>query len=316
MSLVEPPPEECPGTGTEQSGKASACEGCPNQQICASAGPALPDPDVELIANNLSGVKHIMLVLSGKGGVGKSTVTSNIARCLAAHSEEVNVGVLDIDLCGPSQPRIMGCEGEGVHQSGSGWSPVYVEDNLCVMSSGFLLPSPDAAVIWRGPKKNGLIKQLVRDVDWGNLDYLLVDTPPGTSDEHLSIVQYLAGANLRGAVIVTTPQEISLQDVRKELNFCTKVNLPVLGLVENMSMFVCPKCHVSSSILPSSSGGADKLSADTGIEVVARLPLDPLVGKACDEGASLLVDHAESDVAKAYTQLAQNLVSKVNKRIP
>merc|ERR1719338_84094 len=159
MSLVEPPPEACPGTGTEESGKAAACAGCPNQAICASAGPAAPDPDVDLIARNLDAVKNIVLVLSGKGGVGKSTVTATLARCFAT-KEDLTVGVLDI--------------------------------NLCVMSAGFLLPSPDAAVIWRGPKKNGLIKQLLRDVDWGGLDLLLVDTPPGTTDEHLSIVQYLA----------------------------------------------------------------------------------------------------------------------------
>jgi len=308
--MLEPPPESCPGTGTEQSGKADACAGCPNQNICAAAGPALPDPDIALIAERLAGVKHKILVLSGKGGVGKSTVTANLARCLALN-EDVSVGVLDIDLCGPSMPRILGCEGEGVHQSGSGWSPVYVEDNLSIMSAGFLLPSPDAAVIWRGPKKNGLIKQLLRDVDWGSLDYLLVDTPPGTSDEHLSIVQYMAEAGIDGAVIVTTPQEISLQDVRKEVNFCNKVNMPVLGIVENMSMFVCPNCHVSSTILPASTGGADKLSKDIGVEVVARLPLDPIVGKACDEGASLFADHPESQVAKAYMGLVSNISAKV-----
>ena len=129
------------------------------------------------------------------------------------------------------------------------------------ISSSFIriISSSDTALIWRGPKKNGLIKQLLRDVDWGDLDYLLVDTPPGTSDEHLSIVQYLAAAGLDGAVIVTTPQEISLQDVRKEINFCRKVSLPVLGIVENMSQFVCPKCKLSSTILPASSGGAEKL---------------------------------------------------------
>jgi len=309
--MLEPPPEECPGTGTDQSGKADACAGCPNQKICAAAGPALPDPDIAIIAERLAGVKHKILVLSGKGGVGKSTVTANIARCLALH-EEVSVGVLDIDLCGPSMPRILGCEGESVHQSGSGWSPIYVEDNLSIMSAGFLLPSPDAAVIWRGPKKNGLIKQLLRDVDWGNLDYLLVDTPPGTSDEHLSIVQYLAGAGIDGAVIVTTPQEISLQDVRKEVNFCRKVNMPVLGIVENMSMFTCPKCHVSSTILPASTGGAEKLSRDIGVEVVARLPLDPMVGKACDEGASLFADFPDSQVAKAYEGLVRNIVTKIS----
>ena len=245
----------------------------------------------------------------GKGGVGKSTVTANLARCLATvHNKEV--GVLDIDLCGPSQPTILGCQGESVHQSGSGWSPVFVDDGLSLMSAGFLLPSPDTALIWRGPKKNGLIKQLLRDVDWGGLDYLLVDTPPGTSDEHLSIVQFMAGAGLDGAVIVTTPQEIALQDVRKEINFCEKVSLPVLGIVENMSQFVCPKCHVASTILPASSGGADKLSSDTGVSVLSRLPLDPVVGKSCDEGVNIFCDEQLSDskVVTAYTQLATKIL--------
>ena len=158
-----------------------------------------------------------------------------------------------------------------------------------------------------GAKKNGLIKQLLRDVDWGDLDYLLVDTPPGTSDEHLSIVQFLAEAGIDGAVIVTTPQEISLQDVRKEINFCTKVSLPVLGVVENMSSFVCPKCHKSSTILPASSGGADRLSADTGVPVIARLPLDPIIGKSCDDGANLFTDFPDSQVVKAYCELAQRI---------
>lgn len=314
MAMDENVPEECPGVGTEESGKASACEGCPNQKICASAGPAAPDPDIDIIAERLSGVKHKLLILSGKGGVGKSTVTANLARCLATtHNKEV--GVLDIDLCGPSQPTIMGCQGESVHQSGSGWSPVFVDDNLSLMSAGFLLPTEDTALIWRGPKKNGLIKQLLRDVDWGNLDFLLVDTPPGTSDEHLSLVQYLAAAGVDGAVIVTTPQEISLQDVRKEINFCQKVGLRVLGVVENMSQFVCPKCHIVSTILPTSTGGAEKLSSDTGAPVLSKLPLDPVIGQSCDEGANIFSDEAlsESKVVTAYSELTEKLMKIVQK---
>lgn len=193
----------------------------------------------------MANVAHKILVLSGKGGVGKSSFSACLARGLATN-DQLQVGLLDIDICGPSIPKLMGLEREQVHQSGSGWSPVYTDDNLGVMSVGFLLASADDAVIWRGPKKNGLIKQFLRDVDWGTLDYLIVDTPPGTSDEHLSIVQYLSSCHLDGAVVITTPQEVSLMDVRKEINFCRKVNLPIIGVVENMSVFVCPNCTVTN----------------------------------------------------------------------
>ena len=168
----------------------------------------------------MSMVKHKILVLSGKGGVGKSTFSAQLAFALAQQGKQV--GLLDVDICGPSIPRMLGLMGHEVHQSASGWSPVYVEDNLGVMSIGFMLPTQDDAVIWRGPRKNGLIKQFLTDVVWNELDYLIVDTPPGTSDEHISIVQYLKDAKIDGAVVVTTPQEISMADVRKELNFCKK----------------------------------------------------------------------------------------------
>lgn len=226
----------CPGTDSEQAGKASACAGCPNQKICSTA-PKGPDPDLQAIAERLESVKNIVLVLSGKGGVGKSTVSAQLALSLA--SKGLEVGLLDIDICGPSMPRMLGLEGQEIHHSNSGWSPVYVEENLGVMSIGFMLSNPDDAVIWRGPRKNGLIKQFLKDVDWGKLDYLVIDAPPGTSDEHISVVQFLlpshkAHGNLAGAVIVSTPQEVSLIDVRKEINFCKKTGVPVLGVVENM----------------------------------------------------------------------------------
>lgn len=315
--LKAPEPEHCPGTDSEEAGKASACEGCPNQKICADAKPKAPDPDIDTIAQRLSNVKRKILVLSGKGGVGKTTVTSMLSRCLASTNDSTNVGVLDIDICGPSLPRVFGVEGEEIHRSGSGWSPVYVNDNLCVMSAGFLLPDLDAAVIWRGPKKNGLIKQLLRDVDWDDLDYLIVDTPPGTSDEHLSVTQYLSGAGIDGAVIVTTPQEVSLADVRKEINFCKKVNLPILGVVENMSGFVCPKCNGESVILPASSGGAEALCKDLGIPLLGKVPLDPRIGKACDEGESIFdednKDLNDATVVKCYKEIVQKLKENVDK---
>ncbi|PSC74599.1 cytosolic Fe-S cluster assembly factor NBP35 [Micractinium conductrix] len=230
--VPEGAPEHCPGTDAEQAGKAAACEGCPNQAACASA-PKGPDPDLAAIAARLAPIKHIILVLSGKGGVGKSTFSAQLAWALAARGLEV--GLLDIDICGPSLPKMLGLEGEEIHQSGAGWSPVYVQENLGVMSIGFMLPNPDDAVIWRGPRKNGLIKQFLKDVHWGECDYLIIDSPPGTSDEHISIVQFLKAARVDGAVVVTTPQEVSIIDVRKEINFCKKTGIPVLGVVENMS---------------------------------------------------------------------------------
>lgn len=230
--VPEDAPEHCPGTASEAAGSGAACQGCPNQQACATA-PKGPDPDLAAIAARLASIKHIVLVLSGKGGVGKSTFSAQLAFALAARGLEV--GLLDIDICGPSVPKMLGLEGEEIHQSGAGWSPVYVQENLGVMSIGFMLPNPDDAVIWRGPRKNGLIKQFLKDVHWGECDYLIIDSPPGTSDEHISIVQFLKEARVDGAVVVTTPQEVSIIDVRKEINFCKKTGIPVLGVVENMS---------------------------------------------------------------------------------
>ena len=247
----------------------------------------------------MSSVKHKILILSGKGGVGKSSFTSQLAFALA-HDEESEVGVMDVDICGPSIPTIMGLEGEQIHQSNSGWQPVFVQENLGVMSIGFMLPNKDDAVIWRGPKKNGLIKQFLKDVDWGNLDYLLVDTPPGTSDEHLSVASYLKESGIDGAIVITTPQEVALQDVRKEIDFCRKVNIPVLGIVENMSGFVCPNCHGESVIFPPTSGGAEKLAEEMNIELLGKIPLDPRIAKSCDMGVSFMDEHPDSPASSAY----------------
>ncbi|XP_075755408.1 cytosolic Fe-S cluster assembly factor NUBP1 isoform X1 [Pelodiscus sinensis] len=301
-----PPPQGCPGTSSAQAGTAAACQGCPNQGLCASGGPAALDPAVAEIKEKMEIVKHKILVLSGKGGVGKSTFSAHLAHGLA-EDETKQVALLDIDICGPSIPKIMGIEGEQVHQSGSGWSPVYVEDNLSVMSVGFLLSGPDDAVIWRGPKKNGMIKQFLRDVDWGEIDYLIVDTPPGTSDEHLSIVQYLNSTHVDGAVIITTPQEVSLQDVRKEISFCHKVKLPIIGVVENMSGFVCPKCKIETQIFPPTTGGAEKMCQNLNISLLGKVPLDPRIGKSCDQGQSFFSEIPESPATLSYRHIIQRI---------
>lgn len=285
--------DHCPGTNSEQAGHASACEGCPNRQFCQTRNRFAPDEDTLAIRQRLEKVRHTVIVLSGKGGVGKSTFSAQLAFALAGHqltaedkarmrreleqrrhrhpelegktaeeiaairaqeaeeeadvdaADEWQVGLMDVDICGPSIPTMLGIEDESIHGTSSGMTPAYVSDNLAAVSVGFLLDDDDDAVVWRGPKKNGMIKQFLRDVDWGEygLDWLVVDTPPGTSDEHLSVVQYLKGY-ADGAIIVTSPQDVALADVRKEVMFCRKVGLRVIGVVENMSGFICPCCHV------------------------------------------------------------------------
>jgi Mrp family chromosome partitioning ATPase len=212
-------------------------------------------------------------------------------------------GIMDVDICGPSIPTILGIASEQVHSSSSGWSPVYVQDNMAVMSVGFMLPTSRDAIMWRGPKKNGLISQFLKDVDWGELDYLLIDTPPGTSDEHLSIVQYLKESGIDGAVLITTPQEVALQDVRREIDFCRKVGIRILGLVENMSGFVCPGCKTESQIFKPSTGGAKRLAADMGIELLGTVPLDPRIGKSADYGLSFLDEYPDSPASFAYLKI-------------
>ncbi|XP_065066222.1 cytosolic Fe-S cluster assembly factor nubp1-like [Rhopilema esculentum] len=298
--------ENCPGTQSGDAGKSSACQGCPNQQACLTSESKAPDPDIGKIDAVLSQVRHKIVILSGKGGVGKSTLTASLARALASN-EETQVAVLDIDICGPSMPRIFGVEFEQVHQSLSGWSPVFVQDNLSLMSVGFLLSSPEEAVIWRGPRKNGLIKQFLCDVDWGQLDYLLIDTPPGTSDEHLSVAQYLKLAGVDGAILVTTPQEVALQDVRKEANFCARLGLPIIGIIENMSGFICPNCKEQSQIFPPTTGGAGKMAEVLNVPLLGKIALDPSIGRSCDDGLSFLSERPESPAAAALLSIVENV---------
>lgn len=217
------------------------------------------------------------------------------------------VGIMDTDICGPSIPKMMGVEAETIHISNEGWSPVWVSENLGVMSIQFMLPNRDDAVIWRGPKKNGLIKQFLKDVSWGDLDYLIVDTPPGTSDEHLSVNSYLQASGVDGAVLVTTPQEVSLLDVRKELDFCRKANIRVLGIVENMSGFICPNCTHKSQIFKATTGGARRLAKETGIPFLGAVPLDPRIGMACDYGESFLENFPDSLACVAVKEVVERV---------
>ncbi len=226
----------------------------------------------------LGGIKHKIVVLSGKGGVGKSTVAASIATKLAVEGHRV--GILDVDIHGPSIPRIFGVKDQRPGMTGEEkMIPVPMTDNLKLMSVGFLLPHDKEALIWRGPLKIGLIEQFFSDVDWGELDYLVVDCPPGTGDEPLSILQMIPDA--RG-IIVTTPQGMAVEDVQKSITFCQKMNMELLGIVENMSTFQCPHCGENIEIFPGKGG--EKMAKDAGIPLLAKLPLNHELTVASDNG--------------------------------
>jgi len=257
----------------------------------------------------LSGVKRVILVLSGKGGVGKSTVTAQLA--LAHQMMGLRVGVLDVDLCGPSIPRMLGLQGQEVHQSEAGWCPVFTDNSqtLGVMSIGFLLTNQDDAVVWRGPKKNAMIKQFLTDVVWNDRDVLIVDTPPGTSDEHITVMEALketgVTAQVDGAVLVTTPQAVAVGDVRREITFCRKVGLKMLGVIENMSGYVCPHCSECTNIF--SSGGGKSLAEHANIPFLGTVPIEPKLALAAESGVNFIEQFKECEANKCFVRIFEAL---------
>ena len=259
----------------------------------------------------LPGVKRILLVLSGKGGVGKSTVSVQLA--LAHQRMGLKVGVLDIDLCGPSIPRMFGLQGQEVHQSEAGWCPVYTDQTqtMAVMSIGFLLTNQDDPVVWRGPKKNAMIKQFLTDVVWQDRDVLIVDTPPGTSDEHITVMEALkesgVAEQVEGAVLVTTPQGVAVGDVRREITFCRKVGLPILGVVENMSGYVCPHCSHCTNIF--SSGGGAALAQHAGLAFLGTVPIEPRLAASAETGENFLERWGESQACSSFLAIYDKLNS-------
>jgi Mrp family chromosome partitioning ATPase len=260
------------------------------------------------IRDRMSQIKHKILVLSGKGGVGKSTVAANLAVSLSLAGK--SVGLLDIDIHGPSIPKIFNLEDKKLMTLGDAIMPVPVSANLVVMSIGFMLQDKDNAVIWRGPMKYQMIKQFLKDVEWGQLDYLIIDSPPGTGDEPLSIVQLLENAD--GAVIVTTPQEVALSDVRKGISFCRNLNLPVIGVLENMSGFVCPKCGEITNIFK--SGGGEKMAKQMNVPFLGRIPIDPQIVRACDSGQPYVQHYSSSQAAQAFKEAMLPLLNLEEKR--
>ncbi len=255
------------------------------------------------IAAFLQNVDHKLVVMSGKGGVGKSTIATNLAVFLS--NQGYKVGLLDVDVHGPSIAGLLGLTGLKLNILGNNQiQPYQYTENLKVLSMQGFLDQPDDPLIWRGPLKIGIIRQFLADVDWGPLDYLIIDSPPGTGDEPLTVAQTIPGCQ---AVIVTTPQEIALADVRKSIRFCQQVNMPILGLIENMSGFVCPTCGSTHAIFK--TGGGEKTATDLGIPFLGRLPIDPGVVTAGDAGQTM--DSLSSRTGEEMQHIVEQMIHQL-----
>jgi ATP-binding protein involved in chromosome partitioning len=258
------------------------------------------------IAKTLNRIKHRILVFSGKGGVGKSTVAANLALALSTKDHEV--GLLDVDIHGPDLAKMLGVEGKRIEAVDENRIlPVKVSDHLALISMAFLLEDQNTPVIWRGPLKMKLIQQFLEDVEWGDLDYLIIDSPPGTGDEPLSVAQLIPAT---GAVIVTTPQEMSLLDSRKAVNFARKLGLKIHGIVENMSGMVCPHCGKEINLFK--EGGGEKIARELGVTFLGRIPIDPAIVELGDEGKPFVSHHPDSQASKAFQDIVNKIVATVS----
>ncbi|CAD6491845.1 MAG: Iron-sulfur cluster carrier protein [Candidatus Argoarchaeum ethanivorans] len=245
-------------------------------------------------------IKHKIMVMSGKGGVGKTTVAVNLALTLAAKGYEV--GIMDADVHGPNVPKMLGIEDERPDVTEEGIVPVFVPPRVKVMSLAFLLQSKDTPVVWRGPLKMGVIRQFLSDVLWGDLDCLIADLPPGTGDEPLSVAQLVSGID--GAIIVTTPQDVALLDSRKSVTFAKKLGIPVIGIIENMSGFKCPKCGETIDLFK--TGGGERAAIDMGVPFLGRIPIEVNIVLSGDSGIPFVLEH-ESEAAQSFGAIVDNI---------
>ena len=277
------------------------CSSCATASTCSSAkkGQAGLSPKADM------DVKHVIMVLSGKGGVGKSTVSVNLAYALANHGRKV--GLLDLDMHGPNIPKMLGIEQHKLAMMDNKIEPVHVTGKLSVISMAFLIQDPSTPIIWRGPMKMAAIQQFLTEVNWGPLDYLVVDLPPGTGDEALTIAQL--APNVRGAVIVTTPQDVATLDARKSAKFIEKLGLPVIGVIENMSGMLCPHCGEEIDLF--GKGGGRKVAEEMSVPFLGAIPIDIEMRKAGDEGRPFIIRRGESPTWKSVDAVMEALIKVV-----
>ena len=259
----------------------------------------------EKLRQNMSDIKHKILVLSNKGGVGKSSISVNLSCTLAEKGYQV--GLLDADLHGPSVAKMLGFEGQKLTGSNGQIKPIQARENLVAVSMASLIESPDTPLVWRGPLKGVAIKQFLAEVNWGKLDFLVIDSPPGTGDEPLSVCQLIP--ELDGGVIVTTPQEIALADSRKCIHFLRDINIPILGIVENMSGFHCPKCGEKIDLFK--TGGGKKAASDFKIPFLGAIPIDLAMVQSADQGKPFICSNNDSETVQAFEKIVQSIISKI-----
>ena len=280
------------------------CESCEISPKCSTV--AKKEHEHKRLQEKLFHVRRKIMVMSGKGGVGKSTVATNLAVALALRGYQV--GILDADLHGPDVPRMLGIEGRHLIGRGDGVEPVEVFEGLKAVSMALLAQESDKAIVWRGPLKHSAIRQFLRDVNWGDLDFLFVDLPPGTGDEPLSVSKLIQKVD--GAIIVTTPQDVALLDSRKAVSFSKQINIPVLGIVENMSGMACPHCGQSIDLFK--VGGGEKAAMELGVPFLGRIPIEPRVVLSCDAGEPFLTESDDSLAKSAFTSVIKTLLEQLN----
>jgi len=256
-----------------------------------------------LLNLRMSRIKHKIAIISGKGGVGKTLVTVNLAVSLAMRGRNGRIGLLDADIHGPCVPKMLGMKGNHLEVGPPGVFPALGLLNIKVVSMGFLLPSDEEPIIWRGPLKMGAIKQFLSEIEWGYLDYLLIDLPPGTGDEPLSVLQLLP--DIDGVIIVTIPSEVSKDVVKKAVTFARKMDVPIIGIVENMSGMICPHCGGKIDVFK--RGGGEKMAVEMGVPMLGSIPLDPRISEDSDAGTPFIVEHKDSEASKVFLAMVQNI---------
>lgn len=278
------------------------CGFCSEADECTDARKQVYEQEQRLKAR-IGKIKHKIAVISGKGGVGKSTVTVNLAMAFAMHGHANCVGILDADIHGPCVPKILGIKGQRLQAIPIGVFPVMAPLGIKVVSMDFLLPNDEAPVIWRGPLKMTAIRQFLSDIVWGELDFLFIDLPPGTGDEPLSVMQLLP--DMDGVVIVTIPSEVSQIVVKKAVTFARQLGVPVIGIIENMSGFVCPKCGAEINIFK--VGGGRKISEDLAVPFLGSIPIDPEICRDSDNGMPFIIEHMNSPATKAFMEIVKRI---------